>query len=106
MPPQSKARALLVLIFALMAMVAVTYDLVSHHLMGGGAARAQAIIAGYQRQRTLDAQDAEDQDLTDDEEDAGALWARDHRPAGVDQCPRSPVAFRKGCAEYVRSLRN
>jgi hypothetical protein len=54
----------------------------------------------------LDAQDAEDQDLTDDEEDAGALWARDHRPAGVDQCPRSPVAFRKGCAEYVRSLRN
>jgi len=95
----------MVLIIALIAMIAVAWDVVSNRSPRPGRL-AQAAMAGYQRQRGLDAQDAEDQDLTADEEAGGALWAKDHRPAGVDQCPTSPVAFRKGCAEYVRSLRN
>lgn len=69
------------------------------------AKRRRPSSLAYHRQYAFDAQDGEDQGLTEDEEEAGALWAKDHRPTGFDQCPTCPTAFRKGCADYLRLMR-
>jgi len=91
-----------ILIFVLVAVLAAAAEWISHRNPNPGRATAKAIVSGYRQQRTLDAQDAEDQDLTDDEESAGALWAKDHRPRTVLECPGDPPAFYKGCEQFLR----
>ena len=62
---------------------------------------AQAVASGYERARVLTDAEAEDEYLTGDEADAGAMWARSHLPDRPDQCPTYTAAFHRGCAGYI-----
>ncbi len=82
------------LLLAVIAALVVAYFIHASHPHPSHA--AQVMLAGKARGQLDVAQASEDQNLQDDEETAGAMWARQHPGA---RCPVEPVAFRRGCVE-------
>lgn len=83
----TERRAVAILIAAGLAMATIGYDLATKGRTSHGGTVARGIAKSYDRSRTLDPADAEDGDLSADEADAGAMWARSHRPASVGGWP-------------------
>ena len=90
---------LLIVVLALALIAVLGRDLFQRQRSAGYRA-GQVAAAGYTRARDLDT-DAEDAQLADDEEAAGAMWARAHKPARATQCPTYSGAFHRGCADLV-----
>lgn len=95
-----RPRRLLIALAAILAMVWIIGDLTGHP--HSADPRAQAIETGQAKAAALAGAEAEDQNLSDDEEAAGALWARRHLG---QPCPIDPAPFRQGCADFVNGRR-
>jgi hypothetical protein len=55
--------------------------------------------------RFLSDPSAADDALPGAERDAGALWAKKHKPANPTDCPAYTDPFRQGCAEKLQGAR-
>ena len=88
----------LVILAAILAMVAVVTCMV--HRAEPGHRFAQAIVRGAAPANTV-ADDAEDQNLSDDEAAAGELWAEHNPWAGFGDCPNYSPAFKRGCIDRL-----
>ena len=102
----SKRRAVVILIATVTAMLIIGYDLAMTGRSGHGATAARVITRGYDRSRVIDPADAEDGDLSADEGDAGAMWAKSHGTVSASECPAYSVAFRRGCADFVHDAQH
>jgi hypothetical protein len=67
------------------------------------APAVRAIEAGMREPHALSEVDAEDQNLQQDEEAAGAMWARAHPTSGAADCPGRPATFHRGCITAIGS---
>jgi hypothetical protein len=92
----------MVLLLAL-AVIAVLARGVFQQQRSAGYREGRAAAAGYTGASLGDGAGAEDAQLTDDEAAAGGMWARAHGLDRASGCPDYSPAFRKGCAEYVRT---
>jgi hypothetical protein len=84
------------LLLAVIAALVVAYFVRATHGHQQHSPAARAMLVGKARGEAATAPEGDDKALTDDEEAAGALWARRH--AG-QRCPADPVAFKNGCRQ-------
>jgi hypothetical protein len=91
----SRGTVSLPLLLAVIAVLVVAYFVRAAHGRQQPSPAAQAMMVGKARGKAVTTPEGDDKALTDDEEAAGALWARRH-PG--QRCPTDPVAFRRGCA--------
>ena len=90
MRPRLSPWPILIGALAALASVLLAYDLSHRH----PTPAAQAVIAGKARGELDVAQASEDQNLQDDEETAGTMWAKAHPQ---EPCPSQPRSFHQGC---------
>lgn len=99
MASRPAVRRAVTIVVAILAMVAVVTRMV--HRTEPGHRFAQAIAHGAATANAHTDDEAEDQNLTDDETAAGAVWAEHHPLAGSGACPDYSPAFRRGCVDRM-----
>lgn len=95
--PAAVLARVCIIVAALVALGVVAADYVTRS-QPPGVSIARVIRQGEAGSRFVTDEDAQDDALSGDEEAAGGMWAKAHRPRRADECPAFSVAFRKGCA--------